>query len=64
MWEGYTFKKNYVKKLIGYAWIRFNRIVEVGRMQRKIPKIDFEIEWDVIEKSIWCRWMRIEVLKC
>ena len=23
-----------------------------------------EIEWDVIEKNIWCRWIRVEVLRC
>ena len=34
----------------------------MGRTQKK-SEIDAEIEWDVIEKNIWCRWIRIEVLK-
>ena len=30
-----TFKGNYVKNLIGYAGIRADRVVELGRLQKK-----------------------------
>jgi hypothetical protein len=33
--EGYTFKENYVKKLIGYAWKRF-KVPEILSMESKV----------------------------
>jgi len=40
------------------VWRRF----KVGEVAEKKTEIDAEIEWDVIEKNIWCRWIRMEVL--
>jgi hypothetical protein len=33
-----------------FAWIRFNRVVELERTQKK-PEIDAEIEWDAFKEN-------------
>ena len=46
MWKGYTFKENYVKKLIGYAWKRtgvYGLLDSVGPLKNiamMLPGID------------------------
>ncbi len=55
--------ENSVKKLIGYAWKRLNRVVDLGRLQRKNLKLRLKIEWDVIKKNRG-HWIRMEVLRC